>query len=253
MSEKPWDPGLYDGRHSFVWKAAADLIGLLAPRRGETILDLGCGTGHLTRAIADAGAVVWGLDHSTPMIEEARRTYPDLRFEIADGHDFHLGTPFDAVFSNAALHWMRCPDAVIACVHEALRPGGRFVMEMGGKGNVGAVHGALEAAIRRRGHEPLAESDLLYFPSVGEYATRLEARGFRVTHALHFDRPTRLEGGDAGLRNWIAMFADRFLARAPEGDREAVLQDAEAHLRPTLHHDGAWWADYRRLRVVAIK
>jgi trans-aconitate methyltransferase len=251
--EKPWDPALYEGKHSFVWKAAQDLLTLLAPRRGERILDLGCGTGHLTHAIATAGAEVLGVDRSTAMIEQARGNYPSIRFEQADAAELRLGPTFDAVFSNAALHWMTRPTDVAARVCDALKPGGRFVAELGGKGNVRAIYGALANAVRAAGHVPVPESSFLYFPSVGEYARVLEEARLRVTYAMHFDRPTRLEGEGQGLRDWIAMFADRFLEVVPEAQREAVLEEVEHNLRPQLHHAGAWHADYVRLRVVAVK
>src|SRR5207302_10671977 len=102
-----WDAGLYDGRHAFVWKHGASLVGLLAPRPGERVLDLGCGTGHLTAALAAAGAGVVGLDRSEEMLAQARSAYPALEFVCGDARDFRFGEPFDAVFSNAALHWVR--------------------------------------------------------------------------------------------------------------------------------------------------
>jgi trans-aconitate methyltransferase len=251
--DKAWDGRLYDSKHSFVWKAARDLVTLLDPKPGERILDLGCGTGHLTQQIASSGATVLGIDVSEAMLDEARRSYPALIFEKADAAAFETPAPFDAVFSNAALHWIRPPEAVARRVHAALRPGGRFVAELGGEGNVRTVHGALEQAIREAGHEPLDESALLYFPSLGSYASVLEAAGFRVTHAFHFDRPTRLPEGDGELRNWIRGFADRFLAVVPEPEREGVLGTVEERVRGRLSHDGAWHIDYVRLRVRAEK
>jgi trans-aconitate methyltransferase len=252
---KPWDPKLYEGKHSFVWKAAQDLLGQLAARKGERVLDLGCGPGQLTSAIAESGAEVVGLDNSPTMIEQARKNYPSLRFEIGDGAAFRVDAPFDAVFSNAALHWMTRPTEVASRVFEALKPGGRFVAEMGGKGNVHAIHTAITRVVRKAGRVAVSESSLLYFPSLGEYARVLENAGLRVTYAVHFDRPTRLEGDDQGLRHWISMFADRFIA--PVSDDPNVYEDAlreiEAELRPRLHHGGAWHADYVRLRVTAVR
>jgi trans-aconitate methyltransferase len=250
---KAWDAELYDSKHSFVWRAALDLVEWLDPKPGEHILDLGCGTGHLTQEIAARGADVVGIDNSEAMLAEARRSHPALRFEHADAAELRTLRPVDAVFSNAALHWMTRPDAVAARVYEALRPGGRFVAEMGGKGNVRAVHAALEESIREAGHTPIEESSLLYFPSVGEYARVLEAAGFRVANALHFDRPTRLPEGAGEMRNWVRGFADRFLAVVPEEERDGVLRAVEDRLRPVLHHHGAWHVDYVRLRVKAEK
>jgi trans-aconitate methyltransferase len=251
--DKPWDPSLYEEKHSFVWKAAQDLLAQLAPRKGERILDLGCGTGQLTSEIASSGAEVWGIDKSPAMIEQARKNYPGIHFEVADGAELHFDTPFQAVFSNAALHWMTRPTEVAVRVRDALSPGGRFVAEMGGKGNVHGIHSALARAVRRAGQVPVAESSLLYFPSLGEYARVLENAGLRVTYAVHFDRPTRLEGGEQGLRNWVRMFADRFIAVVPEPARETVLQEVENELRSKLYHSAAWHADYVRLRVTAVK
>jgi hypothetical protein len=142
---------------------------------------------------------------------------------------------------------------VAARIFEALREGGRFVAELGGKGNVRAIHAALEDAIRGSGRAPVPESSLLYFPSVAEYARVLEDAGLEVSYAILFDRPTLLADGEQGLRNWIAMFADRFIAVVPENEREPILARVEQQLRPRLYYDGAWHADYRRLRVVAKK
>jgi trans-aconitate methyltransferase len=243
-----WDADLYDAKHAFVWKQGASLLELLAPRPGERILDLGCGTGHLTAQLAAAGAEVVGLDASPAMIEQARRSYPQLRFGRADARSFAVSEPCDAVFSNAVLHWVREPELVIACVRRALKPGGRFVAEFGGKGNVRALVAALEKALPAAGSGPFVNP--WYFPSVAEYAGLLERGGLEVTFATLFDRPTPLEGED-GLRQWFVMFAGEALARVPENRRESFFRHLEQELRPVLYRDGTWSADYRRLRVVA--
>jgi trans-aconitate methyltransferase len=121
-----WDPQLYDSKHSFVTHFGGDLLPLLDPQPGDRILDLGCGTGHLSAQIAASGAAVVGIDHSPDMIAQAQATYPDLTFIEADAANFTFEQPFDAVFSNAALHWIPTPERVIACVWQALKPGGRF-------------------------------------------------------------------------------------------------------------------------------
>src|ERR1051325_4868475 len=133
-SLRAWDAARYDSAYSFVWERGADLLALLAPQPGERILDLGCGTGHLTAKIAESGAEVVGLDHSTAMIEQARQNHPGLRFEWADAAEFGVPEPFDAVFSNGVLHWVQRPADAAACVWRALKRGGRFVAEFGGKG-----------------------------------------------------------------------------------------------------------------------
>ncbi len=243
-----WDAGLYDDKHSFVWKHGAALIELLAPRQGERILDLGCGTGHLTAQIAEAGAEVVGIDASSSMIEEARRLYPDLRFEVADAREFSFDEPFDAVFSNAVLHWVKPPEEAIARVRRALKPGGRFVAEFGGRGNVRTLMSALDSASRAVGLG--AWEHPWYYPGIGEYARLLERDGLEVTDAFLFDRPTRLEG-EEGLRHWLEMFVGGLLDRVDPDRRESFFRAVEDYARPTLYRDGQWFADYRRLRVVA--
>jgi trans-aconitate 2-methyltransferase len=245
-----WDANLYDGRHAFVWQQGAALLQLLAPRPSERILDLGCGTGHLTAQLAAAGAEPVGLDLASTMIEQARRTYPQLRFVVGDARDFSFDQPFDAVLSNAALHWVKPPEKAIACVARALKPGGRFVAEFGGKGNVRAIAAALERAAEAVGVGGWQAP--WYFPGVGEYTALLEAGGLEVTFAVLFDRPTPLQG-EEGMRQWVAMFAGGLLEAMPAEARESFLAHVEAELRPTLYHDGAWHADYRRLRVVAFR
>jgi trans-aconitate 2-methyltransferase len=251
--EKAWDTSLYEGKHSFVWKYGEDVIALLAPASGERILDLGCGTGHLTNKIAEHGVETVGIDYSPDMIEQARKNYPALRFELADGTDFHFDEPFDAVFSNAAIHWMKDPEAVARCVWQALKPGGRFVAEFGGKGNLKSIQSTLIDAVGKAVAPSEPKPSYKYYPSIGEFATLLEKQGFRVTYAAHFDRPTPLEEGEGGLRNWLATFADNFLSTVPIDKRDQVIGEVEDRLRPELYRDGNWFADYRRIRAVAWK
>jgi trans-aconitate 2-methyltransferase len=252
-SDKTWNTALYDGKNAFVWKHGRGVVELLSPQPGERILDLGCGTGHLTSEIASVGAEVIGIDNSRSMIEEARRLYPDLVFEIRDAADFHLDGLFDAIFSNAAIHWMKDQRAVARCIWEALRPGGRFVAEFGGKNNIHAIRTALTDAVHAAGETINAEPFARYYPTIGEYATLLEEQGFRVTSATHFDRPTRLEEGEKGLRNWLLTFTDNVIESLPENKRESVIAQVERELRPSLFRDGSWFADYKRIRIVAVK
>jgi trans-aconitate 2-methyltransferase len=243
-----WDPGLYDGKHAFVWQYGASLLELLAPKPGERILDLGCGTGHLTAQIADRGADVLGIDSDEAMIEQARRGYPKIRFERQDARDFHFSEPFDAVFSNAVLHWIREPERAIACVRRALKAGGRFVAEFGGKGNVRQIVEALVKVAETLGCGTPALP--WYYPGIAEYTSLLERHGLEVTFATLFDRPTPLEG-EQGLRNWVTMFARDVLRQLPSERHEDYLRALETALRPSLYDDGQWHADYRRLRIVA--
>ncbi len=247
-----WNPSLYQSRHRFVFEYGQDVLGLLEPHAGERILDLGCGTGQLTAKIAESGAAVIGLDASGEMIAEARRLYPALRFMEADATAFALEEPVDAVFSNAALHWITDARAAARCVFAALKPGGRFVAEFGGQGNVATVMGAIDAGLRAVGvqGEPVARG--WYFPSIGQYATLLEETGFRVQWMNLFERPTPLEG-EQGLRHWITMFAPQILQCIAAQQHEAFFEAAHAFARPDLFREGQWHADYVRLRLRAIR
>ena len=250
---RQWDAGLYDDQYSFVWKYGAELIALLAPRPGERILDLGSGTGHLTARIAELGATVIGLDSSSAMVEQAQRHYPDLEFVVGDGADFHFPEAFDAVFSNATLHWVTRAAGAAKCIAAALKPGGRLVAELGGKGNVQAITTAIQRARAVVGLPDRPDLSPWYYPSIAEYATLLEQHGLSVVEARLFNRPTPLDGGEEGLRNWLHMFAESYFAEVPASQRETVLAEIERHLRPEWYRDATWIADYRRLRLIALK
>ena len=252
-TQAPWNASLYDAKHDFVWKYGSDLVSLLEPRAGEAILDLGCGTGHLTARIAESGARVTGADRSAEMVAAARAAYPNLKFEICDARNLAFQEEFDAVFSNAMLHWIHEPDLVLQGVARALRAGGRFVAELGGKGNIRSMQNAFDRALADLGAAKPGEVNPWYYPSVSQYAAIIEKSGLEVRFITLFDRPTELADGSAGMRNWIAMFGGDYLAKAGPAKRESFLQTVEEILRPKLFHEGSWRADYRRLRLVAYK
>ncbi|MEF8867370.1 MAG: methyltransferase domain-containing protein [Haloarculaceae archaeon] len=247
---RAWDADAYDGDHAFVYEYGEDLLGLLSPAADDRVLDLGCGTGHLTATVAETGASVVGVDRSREMLVEARAAHPGVRFVRGDARRLPFGGSFDAVLSNAVLHWVDDQDAALSSVHDALRPGGRFVAELGGTGNVSRIVRAVEAELDERGYEV---GDPWHFPTVGEYADRLERHGFEVRSASLFDRPTELEDGAAGLGNWLRMFGEELLGAVPGPEREAVRSAAADRLREDLFEDGTWTADYRRLRFVAVR
>jgi trans-aconitate 2-methyltransferase len=243
-----WDAARYQDQHSFVWRFGANLVESLNPHPGERILDLGCGTGQLTAEIARSGATAIGLDKSAEMLAEARKNYPDLNFVLGDATRFHFPEPFEAVFSNAALHWVLDAEGAASSIAQALRPGGRFVAEFGGKGNNARVRTALRAVFG-----PSADKQSpWYYPSVGEYASVLERHGLEVREAHLFDRPTPLEGED-GMANWLRMFTGSYWRHLPPDRVDDALSQVVNHLRPALYRDGIWTVDYRRLRVVATK
>ena len=247
-----WDANLYDDKHSFVWKMAAGVLELLAPKPNEKILDVGCGTGHLTVQIAEAGAQVLGIDRSAEMIRQAKEKYPTLRFEVVDATQINVRETYDAVFSNATLHWIKEPERVITGIAKALRPGGRFVAEFGGKGNTAGFLDAVRNSwtkLQLAGTAPHP----WYYPGIAEYSALLEKHGFEVTYAILFDRPTPLEDGERGLRNWFDMFGASFIQNLSEAQKSALRDEIENQARTKLFQSDKWVMDYRRLRIVAQK
>jgi len=243
-----WNPVRYQDRHSFVWRYGANLLELLEPRPDERILDLGCGTGQLTAEIARSGAQTIGLDSSEEMIAQARNNFPELTFIVADAEAFDFPEPLDAVFSNAALHWVKNAEGAVSSIARALRPGGRFVAELGGKGNIASVQAALRTVIGPGADQPSP----WYFPSIGEYAPLLERHGLELRYASLFDRPTPLEGAN-GMEHWLQMFAQTYFRQFSQQRSRDILQQLIEHLRPVLCRDGVWTVDYRRLRLVAFR
>ncbi|HSZ86650.1 MAG TPA: methyltransferase domain-containing protein [Puia sp.] len=248
-----WNASLYDDKHSFVFKYGEDLVHLLNPKPGERILDLGCGTGYLTNLIAGSGAKVIGIDNSVEMIEKAKAEYPEIDFEILSATDFHFAKKFDAVFSNAVMHWVLEKESAIDCMYENLKPNGRLVIEMGGKNNVQSIMNAIEKYLPK--YAAINESSLKiwYYPSLSEYTSLLEAKGFRVTYASHYDRETELKDTANGIKDWIKMFGSSFLKNMNETVADKMLNEIQESLRPTNFREGKWFADYKRLRIVAIK
>ncbi|MER1986720.1 MAG: methyltransferase domain-containing protein [Solibacillus sp.] len=247
-----WNADFYDSKHSFVSTYGNDVIELLNVRSGEQILDVGCGTGDLANVLHGLGAEVTGIDYSENMVALAAAKYPQIAFEVADAANLRFHTQFDAVFSNAALHWMKTPVAVIESIHKSLKPDGRFVAEFGGAGNVQTITDELIKQIRAAGIPYTDEQFPWYFPTIGEYTTLLESAGFHVGLALHFTRPTKLEGED-GLKNWLAMFSPSIFEEVAVETKEHIFNTTVENVRASLYRDGQWFADYKRLRVVAVK
>jgi len=248
---KEWDSELYEARHSFVWQFGEDLVSELNIQPAERILDIGCGTGQLTSKIADLGADVLGLDASAEMIGQARQNFPALRFMLSDAAQMTFEGEFDAVFSNAALHWMLKADGVARAMSRALRRGGRLVAELGGRGNIRTIATAIEATAARYLGARVPEVRT-FFPSVGEYAAILEANGFEVRSAVLFDRPTALEG-ERGMEDWIRQFKSYYFDDLSKAQATDAIAETVKELRPLLFKNGCWYADYRRLRVRAVK
>ena len=252
MTEVEWDADLYSRQHKFVYQYGEDLIEWLNPRPGERILDVGCGTGQLTSKIGESGAIVTGIDASPEMIRGAKESFANIQFFVKDASAFSFEIPFDAVFSNAALHWITRQKEALACIFNVLRPNGRFVFEMGGKHNVETIHNALKRAMKEEGLEDAIPPEQNYFPSVAEQCSLLEAAGFTVSDVKYFKRPTKLEGDD-GMKLWIRQFCGFFFRNVSEESRARITDEAIGRLRTTIFIDGHWIADYVRLRIKAVK
>jgi trans-aconitate methyltransferase len=245
-SRQHWSAERYAETAHFVPTLGAAVLELLAPEPGERILDLGCGDGVLTEKIAAAGARVVGVDAAPDMVAAARVRGLDAR--VVAGQALTFDGEFDAVFSNAALHWMRPPEAVLAGVHRALKPGGRFVGEMGGQNNTAAIMVALSAVVSRRGLDARQLSPW-WFPSADAYRAKLEAFGFTVDDIRIVPRPTPLP---AGLEAWLDTFTEDFFSALPPPDRMPARSEVVDLLRPILMDEtGTWIADYVRLRFHA--
>jgi len=248
-----WNAELYDDKHAFVFQYGESVLELLDIKAGERVLDLGCGTGHLTNEIKNHGAEVIGIDASAEMVAKAAKTYPDIDFRVADAAGFHFDEKFDAVFSNAVLHWVHKADEAIKCVYDSLKTGGRFVGEMGGKGNNAHILATTRQVLEKHGYHELATRKPWYFPSLGAYTTKLENAGFRVTSAMHFDRPTLLQDGRLGVAKWLTMFGGTFFEGIDEIEKEQILTEITDIVEPNYNKGGDWYIDYVRLRFVAVK
>lgn len=246
MLMQDWKATQYAENARFVSELGRGVVEWLAPKPGERILDLGCGDGALTVELVQAGAEVVGVDASPDMIRAANDRGLDAR--LMPGESLNFNREFDAVFSNAALHWMLKPDEVLDGVARALKPGGRFVAEFGGHGNVAAIAVALRAALALIG-KPCHDFTPWFYPSPQAYAERLEKHGFKVDRMILFPRPTPLP---TGMERWLETFAGPFFAKCDPGDTPQVIQEATALLRPSLCDEkGNWTADYVRLRFAA--
>ena len=243
-----WDPEGYARHARFVSDLGMPVVELLAPRPGERILDLGCGDGVLTKKLQDMGCEVIGVDGSAAQVEATRSLGIDAR--VMDGYELSFENEFDAVFSNAVLHWMKRPEVVVARVWHALKPGGRFVAECGGHGCIAKIERALLDGLQRRGIDGSAFHPW-YYATPDEYRHHLETQGFKVNYIALIPRPTPLPGDILG---WLETFAQSFTAPLPVQERAGFLNDVREELRPQLcDAAGQWTADYVRLRFAAEK
>ncbi len=248
-----WNPDLYKQQHSYVCDYGQELIKHLAPQKHEYILDLGCGCGQLTNQIDKLVNKTIGIDLSPQMIKEAKKQFPNISFQIADAIDYHFESPFDAIFSNATLHWVLQYKKAIQTMIKNLKIGGRIVLEFGGKGNIEFIIKALRKSLIKRHYINQANLKLWYFPSISQYTTELEKAGFKVLFAQHFNRLTELDSSKNGIINWLSMFGIPFFKNVKDKDIEEIKAEVQTNLKFCAFKNGKWYADYKRLRIVAIK
>ncbi len=248
-----WNTAAYAANGRFVATLATGVVELLAPQSGEHILDLGCGDGALTEQLAATGAIVIGVDASSTMVAAARAR--GLRVEHHNATALPYENQFDAVFSNAALHWIRDAESVLKSVHRALKPNARFIAELGGQGNIAAIRTALQALLAPYGIDA-EETAASFFPSPAQYKRLLEQAGFAVQSIDLIPRPTPLPQTrqSNGMETWLNTFRNGVLDLLPAEDRSKALAATIALLHPILcDTEGNWTADYVRLRFHATR
>lgn len=248
-----WEADLYREKHGFVFNYGKDLISMLNPQEGERILDLGCGTGELTAAIAESGAQLVGIDASQEMIDAAQSKFDGIEFITARGESFIDKKPYDAIFSNATLHWILNPEAAISAMYSNLKTGGRLLLEMGGAGNIETIITALSALLKEKGYIKQSRTINWYFPKLGTYCYFLEKSGFQVTFAHLYERPTKLQDPETGIIDWLNMFAKHYFTDIPDAEADAIRKEVQEQVHQALFRDGHYYADYKRLRICAIK
>lgn len=241
-----WNPASYAANARFVADLGEPLLALLDGRPGEMILDLGCGDGALTQKIVAAGCKVYASDTSLAQLHATREL--GIEVFVMDGQQLGLKRRFDAVFTNAALHWMKQAEKVVEGIAASLKPNGRFVGEFGGKGNVETIRQALHGTLRNRGIDPWSV-DPWYYAGPEEYSKLLKRHDFTVEYIELIPRPTKLPGDILG---WLEVFAQPFSKAVAESERSNFLTEVRHQLEPTLRKDDdSWYADYIRLRFKA--
>ncbi|MDR2201338.1 MAG: methyltransferase domain-containing protein [Clostridiales bacterium] len=244
-----WNADLYNERHNYSSGYGAELLNLV-PKGLTAVLDVGCGTGDLTARLCGHAQRVVGIDSSPDMLALARQNHHDVEFILADAENLDYNGEFDAVFSNAAFHWIADQNRLLSGICRALKPRGILVCEFGAHGNVAAIRNAY-----RRFADSASDKNKWFFPTADRYRALLTANGFKAQSVVEFDRPTPLSGGENGLENWTRQFyADAFNAK-PKAGQAAITAAMKDLLRPLLWdaENSCWIADYRRLRAVAEK
>ena len=248
MINDQWNASVYATHASYVSKLAQEVLNDLAAQPGEKILDLGCGNGELALNLQQSKCHVIGIDSSSSLIKVAKDAGIDARLQRAEQIEFE--SCFDAVFSNAAMHWMKQQDEVIRRVYRALRPSGRFIVEMGGDGNIETIRQALSNRLAEQGIDFRSHNPWI-FPSANEQRARLEAAGFTVQKCVLRTRPTLLP---TDVEGWFKAFGNAILPDFHPKRLTQLINQLVEDCRPNMcDHSGCWTVDYVRLNWIALK
>jgi len=245
-----WNSNLYDNKHSFVAEYGKNMLNLVNMRKDQKILDLGCGTGLLTNELAKNGATVIGTDLSKDMIIKAKFTYSNLIFQVEDATNLPFKNDFDTIFSNAVFHWIPNQEKLLHSVYNSLKDNGTLICEFGAKNNIRKIQNAFQNVIEQKGYSYCSP---FFFPSKEEYKLLLNQAGFEVNHIIEYDRPTPLNDGKNGLRNWICQFFASDLLKFSDNQKKQILDETEMLCKDSIWENDKWMADYRRIQVVAVK
>lgn len=249
MNKKKWEAEKYHKGFSFVYEYGSDVIDLIEIKKGDSVLDIGCGSGVLTNKIRQMGANVIGIDSSKDMLLTAKKNYPHIDFQNIDATEINFKNKFDIVFSNAVFHWIKDQNKLINCISNSLKKGGHLICEFGGMGCGERVHNELKNSFEKRGHKYIMP---FYFPTIGQYTPILEKYCLKTEFALLFDRPTYMEG-DNGLADWINMFVTQPFEKIDINEKDEIIKETSENLYPILHKDDGWYIDYVRIRLKAVK
>ncbi|MDY4173518.1 MAG: class I SAM-dependent methyltransferase [Evtepia sp.] len=244
-----WDAKLYNDSQNFVAEYGKDLLEFV-PAGTNKILDLGCGTGTLTRQLAERCHDVLGMDASDAMIQTAQKSYPQLKFAVADALELSDAQEWDIIFSNAVFHWISDHNLLLQKIHRALKPKGKLICEFGAHGNISIIENGFHCALQEIGMEYRSKFN---FPTVEDFEDLLHQNGFVIEQIYDYDRPTPLKDGDQGLYHWAIQFFQSDLEKLSPEQKDIVLDGMKHKLRSKLWNGTCWVADYRRLRVVAAR
>jgi trans-aconitate methyltransferase len=243
-----WNSGLYDNKHSFVAEYGKNLLEFIPSDTHLRILDLGCGTGTLTRELSMRCDYVLGIDASDEMIEKAREHFPDIDFEVLDALKLPFNKEWDIVFSNAVIHWINDHDLLLNKIYNSLKPGGKLICEFGAKGNIETIEQGFASVLNKNGY---AFNSKFNFATVDKFETLLQKNSFIIDEIYDYDRPTKLNDGEQGLSNWARQFLASDLQKFSVQEQDVILNELQDLLKDKLWNGKEWVADYRRIRVIA--